>query len=107
MAWRWGVIFNRRKDRCVVCVFSIFNAGGSVYGCRCVYTHTHTMMIKAIIIITHCTYGVLGCEPRGRDETPGGSEESRWTKSRHICTCICVQSTHYYVDARRQDEILD
>ena len=28
----------------------------------CVYAHTHT----------HCTDGVLGCEPRGREETPGG-----------------------------------
>jgi len=23
----------------------------------------------------------LGCEPRSRDETPGGPEESRWTKA--------------------------
>ena len=38
----WGVIFDRRKDRGVVCVFSIFNAGGSVCGCMCVYSHTHT-----------------------------------------------------------------
>jgi len=38
----WGVIFDTRKDRGVVCVFSIFNAGGSVCGCRCVYMHTHT-----------------------------------------------------------------
>jgi len=38
----WGFIFDRRRDRGVVCVFSIFNAGGSVCGCRCVYTHTHT-----------------------------------------------------------------
>jgi len=45
-----------------ISVFSIFNAGGSLCGCRCVYTHTVTH--------THCTYGVLGCEPRGRDETP-------------------------------------
>jgi len=37
----WGVIFDRRKDRGVVCVFSFFNAGGSVCGCICVYTHTH------------------------------------------------------------------
>ena len=29
----WGVIFERRKDRGVVCVFYIFNAGGSL--CRC------------------------------------------------------------------------
>jgi len=26
----WGVIFDRRRDRGVVCVFSILNAGGSV-----------------------------------------------------------------------------
>ena len=40
----WGVVFDRRKDRGLVCVFSIFNAGGSVCGCMCVYTHkrTHT-----------------------------------------------------------------
>ena len=37
-----GVIFDRRKDRDVVCVFSIFNAGGSACGCMRVYTHTHT-----------------------------------------------------------------
>jgi len=38
----WGVIFDRRRDRGIVCVFSVFNAGGSVCGCGCVYTHTHT-----------------------------------------------------------------
>jgi len=38
----WGVIFDIWKDRGVVCVFSIFNAGESVYGCMCVYTHTNT-----------------------------------------------------------------
>jgi len=38
----WGFIFDRRRDRGVVYVFSIFNAGGSVWGCMCVYTHTHT-----------------------------------------------------------------
>jgi len=59
----WGIIFDRRRDRGVVCVFSIFNAGGSVCGCMCVYMQTHTH--------THCTDRVLGCEPRGQDETPG------------------------------------
>jgi len=63
----------------------------------CVYAHTHT----------HCTDGVLACEPRSRDETPGGPEESRWTKSRHTYIRICVQSTHVYVYAKRRDEILD
>ena len=38
----WGVIFDRRKDRGVVCVFSIFKAVGSVCVRVCVYTHTHT-----------------------------------------------------------------
>ena len=38
----WGVIFDRRKDRGVVCVFSVFNAGGNVCVRVCVYTHTHT-----------------------------------------------------------------
>ena len=71
----WGVICDKRKDRSVVCVFSILNAGGNVCVYMCVYTHTHTP----------CTDGVLGCEPRGRDETPGVPEESRWTKSRHMC----------------------
>ena len=36
-----GVIFDRRKDRGVFCVFSIFNAGGSVRECMCVFTHTN------------------------------------------------------------------
>jgi len=34
--------------------------------CVCVYARTHI----------HCTDGVLGCEPRSVDETPGGPEES-------------------------------
>ena len=91
VAWRGpGVIFDRRKDGSVVRVFSILNAGGSVYGCMCVYTHTHT----------HCTDGVLGCEPRGPDETPGGPEQSRWIESQHKYIRICVQSTHVYVYKR-------
>jgi len=87
VAWCGGLFFDRRKDRGVVCVFSIFKAGGSVCGCMCVYTHTHT----------HCTDGVFRCEPRSQHETPGGPEESGWTKSRyvfiyvykvHMCMCM-------------------
>jgi len=37
--WR---ALDRRKDTGVVCVFSIFNTGGSACGCMCVYTHTQT-----------------------------------------------------------------
>jgi len=51
----WGAILDRRKDSGVVCVFSIFNAGGNVCVCGCVYTHTQTH-----------TAQVLGCEPRSR-----------------------------------------
>jgi len=66
----------------------------------CVYTHTYT----------HCTYGVLGCEPRGLDETPGDPEE--WTKSRLICIRLCIQvaykqSSHVYAYGRTRNEILD
>ena len=65
--------------------------------CACVYAHTYT----------HYTDGVIGCEPRSRDETPGGPEESRWTKSRHTHIRMCVQSTHAYIYAKRRDEILE
>ena len=56
----WKIIFDRGRDRDVVCVFSIFKAGGSVCGCKCVYTHTHTHTHA------HCTYGVLGCTKKSK-----------------------------------------
>ena len=91
----WGVIFDRRKDRSVVCVFSIFNAGGSVCGCM-VYTREHTLH-----------WWGTWCKPRGRDETPRGPEESRWTKFRHTYIRIWVQSTQVYAYTERRDEVLD
>jgi len=42
VAWRGGLFFDRKKDRGVVCVSSIFSAGGSVCGCMRVYAHAHT-----------------------------------------------------------------
>jgi len=89
-----GIIFDRRKDRGVVCVFSIFDANGSVCVCVCVYTHTH-------IHTAQMGYLDVGCEPRSRDETPGGPKESRWTKSQRKYIRICVQSTHVYIHAKR------
>ena len=89
-----------QKERWGYCLCLLFfNAGGSLRGRRCVHTHTHA----------HCTYWVLGCEPKGRDETPRGPEESRCTKSRHMCFCKCVQTgiTHLCVYACWRDEILD
>jgi len=54
----WEAIFDRRKDSGVVCVFSIFNAGGSVCACECVYTQTHTHTAQ------------MGCS----DVSPGAQE---------------------------------
>jgi len=97
VSWRGGLFSTEGQIKSLLsCVFSIFDVGGSVRADMCVYTHTHT----------HCTWGTRR-EPRGRDETPGGPEElwARWTKSRHICTRRCVQSTHVYIYVGRWDEI--
>ena len=91
----WGIIFKRRRGRSVVLCLSIFDAGGSVRGCICVYLHKHTH-------IAHM-WGVQ-YEPKGRDETPEGPEESRWTKSRQICIRIFVQSAFVYTYAVGRDE---
>jgi len=95
-AWRGGSFFTEGEIG-VLFVSSLFSTQVGVYAgvCVCIRTHTPTLH----------TYGVLGCEPRGRDETPGGPKESKWAKSRHMCIRICIQSTHVYVYARRQDEI--
>jgi len=97
VAWRGGLFLTEGKIVVLSVVFSIFNAGGSVCGCVRVYTNTYT----------HYIDGVFGCEPRSRDGTPGGPEESKLTKSRHTYIRICVQSTHVYIFAKRWDEILD
>ena len=70
VAWRGGLFLTEGKI-VVLSVSSLFLTRVGVYVCvSCVYMHTHTL-----------TAQVLGCEPRSRDETPGGPEESRWTKS--------------------------
>jgi len=61
-AWCEGLFLTQGEIRVLFCVFSILHAvGSSTCVCVCVYAHTHT----------HCTWGTR-CEPRGRDETPGG-----------------------------------
>jgi len=68
-----GFIFVRRKDSDDVCVFSILTRARVHVGvCMCIHTHTHT------------AHGVLRCEPKGPDETPGGPEEARWTNSAYM-----------------------
>jgi len=52
------------------CVCLFFTRMGVYFGvCVCVHTHTHT----------HCRWGAR-CEPRGRDNTLGEPEKSRWSK---------------------------
>ena len=55
-----------------------------VYACVCARTHTHYTDV------------LLVCEPRSRDETPGGPEESGWTKSRHYIF-VYVYKVHMYM----------
>jgi len=83
--------------------FSVSSLGltqvGVYVGCACVYKHTHTHSAHMGSSVVSPGVGMRHLEL--------GPEESRWTKSRHTCTHIYVQSTHVYVYARRQDEILD
>ena len=79
VTWHGGLFLTEGKVE-VLSVSSLFCTRVGVYVgvCVCIRTHTHT----------HVTDGVLGCVPRDRDETPGWPEESKWTKSRHICLDI-------------------
>jgi len=93
----WVVIFDRRKDRGVVCVFSIFNAGGSVCGCVCVYTHTNT----------HTTQmGYLDVSPGvGMRHLEGPKNPDGLNLVIHIF--VYVYKVHMCIYAKRRDEILD
>jgi len=46
------------------------------------------------IKFNNITDEVLVCEPMNRDETPGGPEESGWTKSRHMYLIVYVYKVH-------------
>ena len=77
-----GVIFDSRRDRGVVSVFSIFNVGGSVCGCGvCIRPHTHT---------AHMGYSVVslgvGMRHLGDPKNPNGLNLG-------IYVFVCVQST--------------
>jgi len=100
VAWcvtRGGYFWQREREGCCLRLFC-FLTGVWMYVNVCLwYAHTHT----------HTARGVLGCEIGGRNKTPGGPEESRWSKFQHMCIRTCAQSTHVYIDAKRRDEILD
>ena len=78
----------------VVCVFSIFNAGGSVCGCMCVCTNTHT---------THMGYSVVspgvGIRHLEGLKNPDGLNlgicvSYMWSKYTCVCICMC---THIFI----------
>ena len=52
-SWRGGLFLTEGETGVLSCVFSIFDVGGSVRACMCVYTHTHT----------HTAHGVLDVSP--------------------------------------------
>ena len=92
----WGAIFDRKNDRGVVCVFSVFNAGGSVCVCECVCIRTHTHTLHK------CSDVSLGV---GMRHLEGLKNPDGLNLDIHIR--ICVQSTHVYIYVKRRDEILD
>ena len=87
----WGLIFDRRRGRGVVCVFSIFDADGSVCGCRRVYMHTHA----------HTAHmGYLDVSPGvGMRHLEGPKNPDGLNLGIHVFV--------YAYNARRRDEILD
>jgi len=95
--WRGGSYLTKEEIG-VFSVSSLFwtRVGVSVCICMCIRTHTHTLHVR-----------VLGCEPRGRDKTLEEPEESRCTKSQHICIHICVHNTRLHVYTGRRDVNLD
>jgi len=65
VAWRGARgFFDRRKDKGNVYVFSISNAGGRVYGCRCVYTRAHTHTAQMVYSIVSPGVGMRHLETR-------------------------------------------
>ena len=94
----WMVIFDMRKIGVLSVISLIFD--GSWRVCRCMRMDTRTHIHTA-------RRGYSKCEPRGRDGTLGEPGESRWTKTQDKYICICVRSTHVYINAGRRDEILD
>ena len=86
----WVVIFDRRKNRGVVCVFFMFNAGGSVCGCMWVYVGV-CGCIRAHTHIAQMGYSVVS-PGFGMRHLEGPKNPDRLKRSIHI-DCINVQST--------------
>jgi len=76
----------RRKDRGVVCVFSIFNPGGSVCGCMRVYTHTHTHTAQMGYSVVNKGVGMRHLEgPKNTDGLNLGIYVFMYVYTIHMC----------------------
>jgi len=98
LAWWVIMIFDRRRDRGVICVFSLFNAGGSARGFRYVYIYAHTHTHTAHMGYLDVSPGVEMRHLEGPENLDG--------LNFGIYVFVCVQSAYVYVN-RRRDEILD
>jgi len=87
----WEVIFDRGRDRGVVCVFSIFNAAGSVFEFRFVYTHTHTHTHTARMGYSDVSSGVRMRHWRAQriqmDKISAYVYPYMYTKYTSVCMC--------------------
>jgi len=82
-----GVYCDSRKDKSVVCVFSIFNAGGSVCGCMCVYARTHTHTVQMGYSDVNPGVGMRHLEgPKNPDGLNLGIHIFIYVYKGHMCT---------------------
>ena len=83
------VVFDRRKDRGVVCVFSILSTGGSVCGCMCVDTHTHTHTAQMGYLDVSPGVGMRHLEgPQNPDGLNLGIHVFIYMCTKYTCVCM-------------------
>ena len=85
----WGMNLDKRKNRSVVCVFSIFNAGGSLCGCMGVCTHTHAHTAQMGYSDVSPGVGMLHLEgPKNPDGLNVGMHMFAYVYKVHMCMCM-------------------
>jgi len=87
----WGVIFNRGRDRGVVCVISIFwrvCRCGSICVCMCMYmpTHTHTLHVGCLDVMSGVGTRHLG--QKNPDGLTLGTYVFVHVYKVHMCICM-------------------
>jgi len=88
----WGFMYDRWRDRGVVCVFSISDAGRSVCGCMCVYTHTYTHTAQMGYLDVSPGVGMRHLEgPKNPDGLNLGIYIFVYVYklTKYTCVCIC------------------